>query len=179
VRRPAREPTFLFVGVPEEHKQPRLAVAALAAYRARHGQGRLRFVGPLFNGHRELLEDAARHHGVADAVQVEGRVPAAELEAAWSGATAQLAESRLEGFGLPPVEAALRGVPVVAHDTPIARETLGDVATFVTPEPEALADAMEQASPPSAATRVRLAEQYSPGTVAAALSRAYDRLLEA
>jgi hypothetical protein len=161
-RRPADEPTFLFVGVPEPHKQPELAVAALAAYRVRHGSGRLRFLGPLFNGHRELLTAAAEHHGVAAAVSVEGRVPAMELEAAMAGATALLAVSRIEGFGLPPVEAALRGVAVVANDTPIARETLGDAAVFVAPDAAALAEGMAAAVSPSAESRAALAERYSP-----------------
>lgn len=176
-RSPAGEPVFLFVGVPEEHKQPGLAVEALAAYRARHGAGRLRFLGPLARGHRAHLDELADRHGVTDAVQVEGRVDAATLEAAWAGATALLAVSRVEGFGLPPVEAALRGVPVVANDTPVARETLGDAATFVGPVAAELAEAMAAAVPPAPEVRQRLADRHSPGAVARALDSAYTRLL--
>lgn len=179
VREPPGEPTFLFVGVPEAHKQPGLAIAALAAYRARHGAGRLRLIGPLLRGHQASLRAEAERLGVAGAVTVEGRVPTAELERAWATATALLAVSRVEGFGLPPVEAALRGVPVVAVDTPIARETLGEAATFAPPDAGAVADAMERAVPPSHAVRAALAERHSPPAVAAALRGSYGRLLGA
>jgi glycosyltransferase involved in cell wall biosynthesis len=176
-RDPAGEPTFLFVGVPEAHKQPALALAALAAYRARHGSGRLRFLGPLLRGHEAMLRGEAERLGVADAVSVEGRVPAAELERAWATATALLAVSRIEGFGLPPVEAALRGVPVVACDTSIARETLGEAATFVPADAQALSDGLERAVPPTDVVRSALAGRHSPTAVAAALRASYERLL--
>ncbi|MCU1699477.1 MAG: glycosyltransferase family 1 protein [Mycobacterium sp.] len=38
-----------------------------------------------------------------------------------------------EGFGLPPVEAAKCGAPVLVSDLPVFRETLGSYATFVAP----------------------------------------------
>jgi glycosyltransferase involved in cell wall biosynthesis len=41
-------------------------------------------------------------------------------------AAALLAPSRAEGFGLPVMEAAAAGVPVVAADLPVTRELLGD-----------------------------------------------------
>lgn len=48
------------------------------------------------------------------------------LSALLSGARALLQPSIVEGFGLPPVEAAALGVTVVAPDLPIYREVLGD-----------------------------------------------------
>lgn len=41
-----------------------------------------------------------------------------------------------EGFGMPPVEAAHFGTPVVVSDLPVFRETVGDVAIFVDPHSE-------------------------------------------
>ncbi|MDE3081533.1 MAG: glycosyltransferase, partial [Paracoccaceae bacterium] len=38
--------------------------------------------------------------------------------------------SLAEGYGLPPLEAAALGVPVVCNDLPIYRETLGDSAVY-------------------------------------------------
>lgn len=42
-----------------------------------------------------------------------------------------LCPSRAEGFGLPPLEAAALGVPVIVNDLPIYRETLGKVPVYV------------------------------------------------
>jgi len=39
--------------------------------------------------------------------------------------------SRAEGFGLPPIEAAALGVPVVCSDLPVIREVLGDIPVYL------------------------------------------------
>ncbi|WP_163848040.1 glycosyltransferase family 4 protein [Pseudooceanicola aestuarii] len=46
-------------------------------------------------------------------------------------ATAQLFPSLAEGFGLPPAEAALAGVPVLCHDLPALREVLGEFPVYL------------------------------------------------
>jgi glycosyltransferase involved in cell wall biosynthesis len=176
-RAPSRdEPTFLFVGVPDAHKRPYLAISALAAFRRNHGTGRLRFIGPLAPGHLRALRTAARNHGVSAAVTIEGSVPPQILETAYASATAVLAVSRVEGFGLPAVEAILRGVPVVAADTPITREVLGESAQIVEAEPEALAAALASAAPASAAMRRSLGDRYSLERAVQSLTEAYDAL---
>jgi glycosyltransferase involved in cell wall biosynthesis len=71
------------------------------------------------------------------------RVDDAELAALYAGALAVVAPSRLEGFGLPPVEAAAYGTPAVVSDLPAFAETLGDAALRVAPgDVAALADAL-------------------------------------
>lgn len=50
------------------------------------------------------------------------------------GATALLFPSLAEGFGLPPIEAAALGTPVVACDLPVLRELLGDTPIFLPPD---------------------------------------------
>lgn len=42
-----------------------------------------------------------------------------------------LCPSRAEGFGLPPMEAAALGVPVICNDLPVYREILGDIPVYV------------------------------------------------
>lgn len=65
----------------------------------------------------------------------------AVLEAAYRGAHALIAASEAEGFGLPLVEAMLRGVPVLASDIPVFREVGGRWAHYFTQgDPGALAD---------------------------------------
>lgn len=46
------------------------------------------------------------------------------------GAVALLFPSMAEGFGLPPIEAAALGVPVIAGDLPVTREVLGDYPVY-------------------------------------------------
>lgn len=48
-----------------------------------------------------------------------------------SGAKALLFPSLAEGYGLPPVEAATLGVPVLANDLPVLREVMGELAVYL------------------------------------------------
>lgn len=49
------------------------------------------------------------------------------------GASALLFPSLAEGFGLPPIEAAALGTPVIASDLPVIRELLGDYPIYLDP----------------------------------------------
>ena len=65
------------------------------------------------------------------------------LAALYAGALAVVTPSLLEGFGLPPLEAAAHGTPAVVSDLPCFGETLGDAALRVAPgDAGALADAL-------------------------------------
>jgi glycosyltransferase involved in cell wall biosynthesis len=71
------------------------------------------------------------------------RVDDAELAGLYAGALAVVQPSYLEGFGLPPLEAATHGTPSVVSDLPCFAETLGDAALRVAPgDIEALAAAL-------------------------------------
>lgn len=48
-----------------------------------------------------------------------------------AGANALLFPSLAEGYGLPPLEAASLGVPVIANDLPVLREVLGELAVYL------------------------------------------------
>jgi glycosyltransferase involved in cell wall biosynthesis len=52
------------------------------------------------------------------------------LDALYRASSAMLIASRGEGFGLPLVEAAQRGVPLIARDLPVFREVAGDHALY-------------------------------------------------
>ena len=89
-----------------------------------------------------------------------GRVSDAELDGLLAGALALVLPSHLEGFGFPPLEAALCGTPSIVSDLPVLRETLGDDgALFVPPgDDSALAAAIGRLRD-DAALRGAIAEQ--------------------
>jgi glycosyltransferase involved in cell wall biosynthesis len=115
-------PYLLFVGALEPRKAPDVLAAAYA--RAREdglradlvvvGEGRVPIAGPGVVRRPAPADDAA-------------------LAALYAGALAVVAPSWLEGFGLPPVEAAALGTPSVVSDLPVFAETLGDGALRVPP----------------------------------------------
>jgi glycosyltransferase involved in cell wall biosynthesis len=90
---------------------------------------------------------SARARGLDAELVVVGdgarRVDDAELAALYAGALAVVTPSYLEGFGLPPLEAAAHGTPAVVSDLACFAETLGDAALRVPAgDVGALADAL-------------------------------------
>jgi len=73
---------------------------------------------------REQLESQARWRSY---------VPEETLQALYGAARVFAFLSEYEGLGLTPLEALASGVPVVALDTPVARESCGDAALYVQP----------------------------------------------
>jgi glycosyltransferase involved in cell wall biosynthesis len=74
-----------------------------------------------------------------------GNVPFEMLSHVYAEADMFLYPSRLEGFGLPVLEACSCGVPVIASNTTSLLEVAGDAALLVDPEsPQAIAKAMKQ-----------------------------------
>ena len=57
----------------------------------------------------------------------------AALEELYTNATAVICPALIEGFGLPALEAAARGIPVIASRIPAFEEVLGDTATYFDP----------------------------------------------
>lgn len=107
----------LHVGALEPRKDPLLLADAFADARARGLDADLVFAG------EGRMADELRGR---DGVHVLGRVGA--TSALYERALALAMPTRLEGFGLPPLEAALHGTPSVVSDLPVFAETLGDAA---------------------------------------------------
>jgi glycosyltransferase involved in cell wall biosynthesis len=63
-----------------------------------------------------------------------------ELDEQYATCDAVLVASLGEGFGLPVVEAAVRGVPLIVRDLPVLREIAGDDVAYFTGSGGALAD---------------------------------------
>jgi glycosyltransferase involved in cell wall biosynthesis len=129
-------PYLLAVGALEPRKAPDVLARAYALARTRGLTADL------------LVAGAGRAAGPldgVDGVRLLGTVADAELARLYQGALALVHPALLEGFGLPPLEAALRGVPTVGSNLPPLRETLGDAALLVAPgDADALATALVQ-----------------------------------
>ena len=167
---------LLFVGVPDPHKRPELAIDTLVELQRRGVDAELDFVGTHPKPDRARLHARIAASRVAERVHFLDRVDDGELAARYRAATL-LATSRVEGFGLPPVEAVLSGGRVAATPTPAYRETLGSIVPFARDETAAaLADAVMAASdsPPSADARSGLAERFGRESVARALMTAHQ-----
>jgi glycosyltransferase involved in cell wall biosynthesis len=107
--------------------------------------------------YEERLRALAGELGVAAQVRFPAWVADDELESLYSAATALVLPSRIEGFGLPVLEAMLRGVPVVCSRTTALGEVAGDAAVLVDPDDQAEIDAAVARVLADAELRERLA----------------------
>ncbi|WP_209437085.1 glycosyltransferase family 4 protein [Methylobacterium variabile] len=132
---PPARPTFLVCGTIEPRKN---LIALLTAWRELslgHGNATPRLVVVGRRGWEsenvvDLLErcPAVRRH----VTEVSG-LSTAGLVRLMGSATALLMPSFAEGYGLPVLEAAASGLPVVASDIPVHREIAGSFAEFLHP----------------------------------------------
>jgi len=79
----------------------------------------------------EQLKKRATNLGISEDVNFLHELSEAELEGLYRGCSALVYPSRMEGFGLPPLEAMARGKPVIVSDIPVFRELFGDAPYFV------------------------------------------------
>ena len=87
--------------------------------------------------HQELV-DTIKSCGVGPFVRLAGAVPDVEREWLYRSASVYVSLSEHEGFGVPLIEAAARGLPVVALDTTAVGETLGNCDGVVAQRREVL-----------------------------------------
>jgi len=83
---------------------------------------------------RPALERRLSELGLADQVRVLDRLPTDRMALLYGGATALVHPARLEGFGLPIVEAQAVGTPVVASRASTVPEVAGEGALFFDPQ---------------------------------------------
>ena len=139
-------PVLLTVGNVSERKGQDVVVRALVL-----GRGELPRAHYVIAGlptRAAEIERLAAELGVSDRVHLLGRLPAADLAAAYNAAdvfamtSRQVAAGDVEGYGIAVVEAALCGVPaVVTADSGLAEAVLDDVTGLVVPQDDAAATA--------------------------------------
>ena len=144
------EPWFMYVGGFNPHKRVESIVQAHAqVVRAGRHRPHLLLVGSLtddvFHENVRQIREAVAAGGTEDLVHWTGFLPDSELRCLHSGATALLLVSESEGFGLPAVEAAACGTPVIATTESPLPEILAGGGIFVRPGDRAgIAAAMGQ-----------------------------------
>lgn len=129
----------------------------------------------------------AREAGVADRLDVPGRVPTEELVALYRRATIVVVPSRYEGFGLPAVEAMACSAPVVACRAgalPEVVEAAGGGVLVPRDDPKAMAAAIagllsdpERRRELGARARPRVEATFGWERVAEATSRVYEEVV--
>ncbi len=200
-----RGPVVLYVGRLSSEKGVHLLLEAFDAVRARWPEATCILAGPDWGPLRRVaapgdalgrelarldrdymghLQRLAAPHG--ERVVFAGGVPNRDLALYYAVADVVAAPSLLEAFGLPAIEAAASGVPVVAAATGGLLDTVvpGTTGLFVPPgDPRALADAVTElfADPDRAralgrAARDCVAAQFTWDRIADTLAGYYDDL---
>jgi glycosyltransferase involved in cell wall biosynthesis len=126
-----RGPYVLFVGTLEPRKN---LVRLVRAYRRVAAEGfphALVLAGPLGWHHESLMRELALQ-GPGEIIMT-GEISADELDAVYRAADVFAYPSLYEGFGLPVLEALVRGIPTVASNTSAVPEVSGDAALGVDP----------------------------------------------
>jgi glycosyltransferase involved in cell wall biosynthesis len=137
-------PTFLMVGTIEPRKGHAQAISAFERLWERNAEVNLLIVGQpgwlsdrLISRLRKHPENGRRLLWVDDADDEF-------LLRAYRGSAALLMASEGEGFGLPLIEAARHGLPLVARDLPVFREIAGDAAYYFSGDSaQALGDSIQ------------------------------------
>jgi glycosyltransferase involved in cell wall biosynthesis len=137
--------TFLMIGTVEPRKGHRQALAAMELLWSRGVDVNLVIIGKQgwmmddfakrVQEHPEREKRLFWHQGISDQM----------LEEIYRNASALLAASEGEGFGLPLIEAAKYDIPIIARDIPIFREVASDHAYYFSGRDEAgLANAIQE-----------------------------------
>lgn len=131
---------LIFVGAQMPRKNIPALIQALGKLGDDLGNLTLVLVGPRERGSSEI-QRVISELGLRARVRELGFIGDVDLAVLYQGARAFVYASKLEGFGMPPVEAMACGTPVVCAPNPPMPEVLGDAAYFTQNDsPEALAE---------------------------------------
>jgi len=126
----AKRPTFLCVGTIEPRKGQNQVLEAVETLWAEDLDVGLVLVGKQGWKVDELIAKVRNNRNYGNRLLWLDEVSDEFLENIYSSATALIAASKNEGFGLPLVEAAQHGLPVIARDIPVFREVATVGTTF-------------------------------------------------
>ncbi|MBV8375926.1 MAG: glycosyltransferase family 4 protein, partial [Verrucomicrobia bacterium] len=136
-------PSFLMVGTLEPRKGHRQALDAMERLWADEVNANLVLVGKLGWRSNNLEQRIQQHPENGNRLFWLDGISDEMLEEVYRNSSALLAASEAEGFGLPLIEAAKHGLPIVARDIAVFREVAGEHAYyFGGDDPQALANAL-------------------------------------
>jgi glycosyltransferase involved in cell wall biosynthesis len=125
------------------HKNHEKLLAAFALLGRKHPSLRLILTGDGSMASKTLKEELVK---MAPAVSVTAYVSDEELDRLMIGAKCLVFPSLFEGFGIPVVEAMVRGIPVACSNTTSLPEVGGDLACYFDPcDAASIADAVSKA----------------------------------
>lgn len=128
------EPFILYVGNMYPHKNLDTLLDAFAGAQARHPGIQLVIAGKFDEFGKKLQEHALELGFGSGEVRFLNLPTDEELGALYRHAALLAYPSRIEGFGIPPVEALLAGTPVMASNASSMPEILGEYVRYVDPE---------------------------------------------
>lgn len=182
---PAGARWVLFVGGFNPHKHIDVIVRALAATRADQGDAPLHLVLvgdqqlDVFYSEVGRIRTAIAQEGMESFVHWAGHVPDERLRHLHTGAFALVLPSACEGFGLPAVEAAACGTPVIATRESPLPELLRGGGLFVEPGEQASLEAALRHLLANEGTRRRMGEVARQRAIALRWDRAAALAMEA
>jgi glycosyltransferase involved in cell wall biosynthesis len=124
---PAERPFVFCLGQPQDYKNTELLWKIAPAL------DRMQ-VDILTAGDFDKAAAAARGLDIPGNMRMLGRISDSDLAKVFSQALCFLFPSRIEGFGLPAVEAMICGCPVIASSAPCLPEVCGDAALHAGPD---------------------------------------------
>lgn len=128
--RPKRyQPYVLYVGNAHPHKNVETLVQAIKIIHRTDKKLKLVLVGQ-DNFFYPKLEKYISRQKASSLVKVIGSVPNTEIAAWYHFASALVTASKMEGFGIPPLEAMSVGCPAIVSDIPVFHEVYGDAAVY-------------------------------------------------
>jgi glycosyltransferase involved in cell wall biosynthesis len=128
------EPYLLYVGNNYPHKNLETLLEAFAAFLPGHPETQLVFAGKYDEFSRRLEALALKLAIPKTSLRFLNLPTDEELGALYRNARLLVFPSRLEGFGIPPLEALSVGTPVMASNTSSMPEVLGETVRYVDPD---------------------------------------------
>jgi glycosyltransferase involved in cell wall biosynthesis len=121
-------PYILYVGNAYPHKNLERLILAFQTLHEQHKDLKLVLVGNIDYFYKRIMH-FVRDKNVDDVIFL-GYVPDYELDTIYQNAEAFVWPSLYEGFGLPPLEAMAKGVPVISSDHDCMKEIIQESACY-------------------------------------------------
>ena len=130
------QPYLLYVGNAYPHKNLEGLIKVFSEINKSLPDLKLVLVGKEDYFYRRLKQYAENFFAEGGQIIFPGYVPDNELAALYANAALYVFPSFYEGFGLPPLEAMARGLPVASSNKTCLKEILGEAALYFNPDDE-------------------------------------------